>query len=99
MFGAPVGATVSVSLGLTVPAVRTGMKGGVSIGPFAVVKRPSRAAPAQWKTSKAKFALMALHPRDRAGKHRHKRRSDSPGAWRARRHPSSDRARRRPPPA
>ncbi len=49
---APVAATASGVIALTVAAVPTGMKAGVSILPCAVVSRPSRAAPSRARISK-----------------------------------------------
>ena len=49
---APVAATASGVIALTVAAVPTGMKAGVSMAPCAVVSRPSRAAPSRARISK-----------------------------------------------
>src|SRR5215469_2465552 len=49
---APVAATPSEVIALTVPAVPTGMNTGVSTAPCAVVRRPRRAAPSRANTSK-----------------------------------------------
>src|SRR5258708_24622174 len=49
---APVAATASGVIALTVAAVPTGMNAGVSMTPCAVVNRPRRAAPSRSRTSK-----------------------------------------------
>src|SRR4051812_36904697 len=49
---APVAATPSGVIALTVAVVPSGMKTGVSITPCAVVSRPSRAAPSRARISK-----------------------------------------------
>src|SRR5947209_3786072 len=49
---APVAATASGIIALTVAAVPTGMNTGVSTGPCAVASRPSRAAPSRASISK-----------------------------------------------
>jgi hypothetical protein len=48
-----VAATDSGSIALTVAAVPTGMKAGVSMLPWAVAIRPRRAAPSAARSSKA----------------------------------------------
>src|SRR6185437_5171814 len=78
MICAPVSATESGSIALTVPAVPTGMKVGVSIAPCAVVRRPRRAAPARLDTAKANGPLTTPAPCARAGRRRHRRRSGNP---------------------
>src|SRR3954469_20678517 len=57
---APVRATASGVIALTVAAVPTGMKTGVSMTPCAVVSQPRRAAPSRATMSKP--IVTRLHP-------------------------------------
>ncbi len=60
MIPAPVWRTCSQVSALTVPAVPTGMKAGVSITPRGVTSRPARAAPSRARISKGKAAMDGL---------------------------------------
>src|SRR3546814_11147169 len=59
MICAPVSRTASGVIAFTVAAVPTGMKVGVSMGPWAVCSRPWRAAPSRALTSKRTVMLPA----------------------------------------
>ncbi len=62
MISAPVDRTASAVIALTVAAVPTGMKAGVSTVPCAVWMRPRRARPSLASSSKAKSFVPLMPP-------------------------------------
>ena len=71
---APVWRSIAGVIALTVAAVPTGMKAGVSTVPWALCRRPRRAAPSLASSSKRNAgALTAAAPAERRGDAAHRR--------------------------